>query len=165
MAYNPYFNNYYQPQGYYPNNGAMPDMLNQYKGQQFNPQMVQQPQQQTQPIPAPSSPNNDIIWVQGEAGAKAYLVAPNNTVTLWDSENQTIYVKSADASGLPSMRILDWQERTQEATRQPQTHECKCGSKFVPIDDFNALKERLNALAARIDAITGNKPETEENNG
>ena len=42
-----------------------------------------------------------IIWVSGEAGAKAYLVAPNNTVQLWDSESQTIYLKSADACGMP----------------------------------------------------------------
>ena len=52
--------------------------------------------------------NTGILWVQGEAGAKAYPVAPNNTVQLWDSESQTIYLKSADASGMPSMKILDY---------------------------------------------------------
>lgn len=52
--------------------------------------------------------NNGIMWVQGEAGAKSYLVAPNQTVQLWDSEAQTIYLKSADASGMPSMKILDY---------------------------------------------------------
>ena len=55
--------------------------------------------------------NNGIIWVQGEAGAKSYLVAPNNTVQLSDSESQTIYLKSADASGMPSMKILDYKIR------------------------------------------------------
>lgn len=30
--------------------------------------------------------NSGIIWVQGESGAKSYLVAPNSTVQLWDSE-------------------------------------------------------------------------------
>lgn len=54
------------------------------------------------------APTNDIKWVQGEAGAKSYLVAPNTTVQLWDSESQTIYLKSADASGMPSMKILDY---------------------------------------------------------
>lgn len=34
-----------------------------------------------------------IIWVNGEEGAKAYMVSPNNTVALWDSETQTIYFK------------------------------------------------------------------------
>ena len=34
--------------------------------------------------------NNGIIWIQGEAAAKSYLVAPGSTVPLWDSERQTI---------------------------------------------------------------------------
>ena len=54
---------------------------------------------------------SSLIWVQGEAGAKSYMVAPNNTIALWDSESQTVYLKSADASGMPSMRVLDYQIR------------------------------------------------------
>ena len=56
---------------------------------------------------------NGIIWVQGEAGAKSYLIAPNTTVQLWDSESQTIYLKSADASGMPTMKVLDYTIRDQ----------------------------------------------------
>ena len=64
---------------------------------------------------------NGIIWVQGEAGAKSYLVAPNNTVQLWDSESQTIYLKSADASGMPSMKVLDYtiRETAQNGAQKP----------------------------------------------
>ena len=58
--------------------------------------------------------SNNLIWVQGEAGAKSYLVAPNTTVQLWDSESPTIYLKSADASGMPSMRILDYTFRDEQ---------------------------------------------------
>lgn len=90
MAYN--FPVGYQPaQIYYP--------------QQQNYQMPQQ--QNIQPTPV----NNGIIWVQGEAGAKSYMVAPNTTVQLWDSENQVIYLKSADASGMPSIKTLDYKLR------------------------------------------------------
>lgn len=53
-------------------------------------------------------PSNSRIWVQGEAGAKSYLVAPNTSVDLWDSEKQMIYVKSADASGMPTMRTIEY---------------------------------------------------------
>ena len=49
--------------------------------------MYQQPYQQTQ-----QQMNSNLIWVQGEAGAKSYLVAPNTTVQLWDSETQKIYL-------------------------------------------------------------------------
>lgn len=36
-------------------------------------------QQAPQPQP---QPQGGLIWVQGEAGAKSYLVAPNSSVTL-----------------------------------------------------------------------------------
>ena len=38
--------------------------------------------------PAQNTQQNGIIWVQGEAAAKSYLVAPGSTVQLWDSEGK-----------------------------------------------------------------------------
>ena len=64
---------------------------------------------------APQATNASVIWVQGENGAKSYLVAPNSTVVLFDSESQTIYLKSADASGMPTLRILDYTIRDAQA--------------------------------------------------
>ncbi len=92
----------------------------QYQQMYQQPQYMQQPMQQvpqpTQQAPQPQTQsNNNIIWVQGEGGAKSYLVAPNNTVQLWDSEDQVIYLKSADASGMPSMKILDYTIRDTSA--------------------------------------------------
>jgi len=49
--------------------------------------------------------------VQGESGAKAYVLQNGSTLPLWDSEQQTIYIKSVDANGKPSMTILDYTER------------------------------------------------------
>lgn len=69
---------------------------------QYYPQYQQTPQQNPQPQ------SSSMIWVQGEAGAKSYLVAPNTTVQLWDSEAPVIYLKSADVSGMPSMKIIDY---------------------------------------------------------
>ncbi len=48
------------------------------------------------------------IWVQGEIGAKAYLVAPGNTVALWDSEQQLIWLKTVMPNGVPSMAKLTY---------------------------------------------------------
>ena len=84
--------------------------------------------------------NNSIIWVQGEAGAKSYLVAPNNTVQLWDSESQVIYLKSADASGMPSMKVLEYQIRGDEATKKPE---------YATKADLDALAEKVSALAKK----------------
>lgn len=80
---------------------------------QYYPQFTQSPQPAPQPQaqPTPSPMQSNMVWVQGEAGAKSYLLAPNTTVPLWDSEGQTIYIKSADASGMPSMKIIDYTVR------------------------------------------------------
>ncbi len=157
MAFNNYYGNpYYQQPNYYGNNGAAPDMLNQMKGQ-YQPQMVQQPMPQPMMPPqmptAPANQTNDIIWVQGEAGAKAYLVAPNNTVTLWDSESSTIYLKSADANGVPSMRVLDFTERTTNAPKSPVEHVCKCGNNFIPKSELNAINAKFEALTSKIEEL------------
>ena len=56
----------------------------------------------TPPMANPqNSGNSAIIWVQGEAGAKAYPVAAGNSVQLMDSERQVFYIKSTDNSGIP----------------------------------------------------------------
>lgn len=97
------------------------------------------------PMQAPSQgQNNGITWVSGEAGAKAYLVAPNNTVQLWDSESQTIYLKSADASGMPTMKILDYKIR--DAQPQQTTPIAQPVADYVTREEFNALAEKFNQL-------------------
>lgn len=127
MAYNNYF-----PAGYqylYPQQ-SVPTM-------QSN---IQQPSQ-------PNAGFNGIIWVQGEAGAKSYLVAPNTTVQLWDSESPIIYLKSADASGMPSIKILDYTVRDNPNQHQLNLQQSQVDmSKYVT---WEALEERLNAKARR----------------
>jgi len=80
---------------------------------QFYPQTPQMQSFNPQPVQQPAQSQNNMVWVQGEAGAKSFLMAPNTTVPLWDSESQTIYIKSADASGMPSMKIIDYTIREQ----------------------------------------------------
>jgi hypothetical protein len=99
----------------------------------------------------PQTPMSDMIWVLGQTEAESYLVAPNNSVVLWDKSNPTIYVKSVNAQGVPSMRILDFVERTQNAPQTPTEHVCKCGDNFVTKDDFNALKGDFEALSKRFE--------------
>lgn len=95
--------------------------------------------------------NNSIIWVQGEAGAKSYLVAPNNTVQLWDSESQTIYLKSADASGMPSMKILDYTIRAAETPHNPA--QAPINDNYVTLDKFNEIRGKLSHLEAELNAL------------
>lgn len=90
---------------------------------------------------------NGIIWVQGEASAKSYPVAPNASVALWDSEANTIYIKSADASGMPSMKIVDYTMRDNAPTRTQITPQ----SDFVTKDDLLPIRKELDALKAKLE--------------
>ena len=106
----------------------------------YFPQTYQSPvyyPQQAQAQPPQQATQQSLIWVQGEAGAKSYLVAPNSTVTLWDSESQTIYIKSADAAGMPSIRTLDYTIRggAEKAT-----------TNYVTRDDFDRIEKEIDDI-------------------
>ena len=100
-----------------------------------------------------NQPNNSsIIWVQGEAGAKSYLVAPNNTVQLWDSESQTIYLKSADASGMPTMKVLDYtiREMASNGPSMPLNNSIGKPKEYVTKDEFEAILGQIKALEDKV---------------
>lgn len=117
MAYNNYFPMNYQ--GYYP---------------QVNNTPSNQAQQQ----------NGNLIWVQGEGAAKSYLVAPGCTVALFDNESQTIYIKSADASGMPTMKVLDYTMREQQT--RPIISD---SASFATKDDISSIREEIEAIKAK----------------
>ena len=123
---------YYQP--YQPYQPPMADQLMQLRQNQYQPNMQQVPQQA-----APS-----IVWVQNEMEAANYLVAPNSAVTLWDSNAPVVYLKQADASGKPSMKIYDLVERSQRPAQAPQTPVVE----YAPLSRLEALEARLNELTA-----------------
>lgn len=105
------------------------------------------PQQQNNYIPQQNNQQaqaqqSNLLWVQGEAGAKSYLVAPNTTVTLWDTESQTIYIKSADASGMPSIKTLDYTVRD----GVPDSRQISPEKAYATKDDVDYLKSEINAL-------------------
>lgn len=103
----------------------------------------------------PQNQNNGIIWVQGIAGAKSYLTAPNTTVQLWDSEAQVIYLKSADASGMPSMKILDYtiRENDQPVTAQSLAQN---DERYVTKEELKTFRE---SLEKRFSALRKEKDE------
>ena len=131
-----------------------------YRGGYFNPvqtptmpTMAENQNQFAQPYQTPmqaqaitTPPTNDMIWVLNENEATSYPVAYNNSVVLWDKNNPTIYIKSVNSQGVPSMRILDFTERTETDSKTPVEHVCQCGDKF-------ATKEQLNALQGKFDNV------------
>lgn len=118
------------------------------------------PQQYQVPV-APNQSNNPqpqssgIIWVQGEAGAKSYLVAPNTTVQLWDSEDQVIYLKSADASGMPSMKVLDYQIRqNNQSVNQPQI---EVNASYATKDELTEIRGELRELKTKLESMNNRR--------
>lgn len=135
-----YYAPFYRP-AYY-------DPVQQNQMGQFNQQFQQNMGQQMQ-----GQPTNDFLWVLNENEATSYPVAPNNTVTLWDKNLPTIYIKSVNAQGIPSMRILDFTERTAMSPKTPSTPSFNSPDNFVTIDSFNALKGDVEALRGKLNEL------------
>ena len=136
----------YQPNyGYqYPYYGTQPPIPDNLAQLRMNTNQMQnnvvQPSMASQPMQVqPAQQSSQIIWVSGEAGAKSYLVAPNATVMLMDSEGERFYLKSADASGMPlPLRIFDYKERT---TAAQQALGGSVEAETVSLDNFVTRKE------------------------
>lgn len=135
----PYYYPYYQPSTNY----ADPLRQQQYQQPMQQVPMQQMPMQQAQ---QPVNAQSGINWVQGEEGAKGFIVAPGATVLLMDSESQAFYIKSVDANGMPlPLKVYEYQERSLAR----QANSTQTGQQIE-----YATKEELNALAARIDALS-----------
>ena len=139
-----------------------------YRGGYFNPMqtptmptMADNQGQFAQPYQAPLqnnplstlTPNNDMIFVLGQNEAESYPVAPNATVTMWDKNQKTFYIKTANAQGIPSMQIYDFTERVQTPSNSPTEHVCTCGDKYATKEQLNALEGKINDILAMYEEL------------
>ncbi len=133
----------YQPNWYYqPQQTTAQPMYGQYRNW-------------SQPVvnPAPQNAqtrNGSMIWVQGEAGARAFSdIQPGVPVALWDSEDQVIYIKTIDNTGKPSMTILDYRERSQNVSKEeePKVEYATKDQVASITDQFQSINEKLNNLS------------------
>ena len=123
-----------------------------------------------QTVGTPSPVNQGLLWVSGEVGAKSYLVAPNSTVLLMDSDAQRFYLKSADSSGMPSLRVFEYSEvnnTPQNALQAPQSDFKELDSKYVTRSEYEGLKrqyekvlEKLEIIGSDNEAVDNGKPKT-----
>lgn len=151
----PYNYSQYQPNGGYQWNPYYPTAVStqQYSGAGMQTAVpmnqMQQPQQPVQNTQ--SAGNQGFVWVQGEAGAKAYPVAAGNSVLLMDSESPVLYMKSTDISGRPlpieTYDLVKREDRPvipqapvqQQQAQQPQIDL----SQYVKMSDLEAKVEEL----------------------
>jgi hypothetical protein len=124
-----------------PFNGYYPPGQSYMQPQYYNPQ----------PQPPQTS---GIIWVQGEVGARSYLVSPNTKVALWDSEAPIIYIKTSDQNGVPSMRIIDYTYR--DAASQPSQNQNNQNT-YVTTDEFTTLRDEVNRLKDIVGGLTNHE--------
>ena len=153
-GYNPYYpmqdqlaqlrNNPMQYQPYQPMQQPM---------QQPQQPMMQQPVMQTAQQPAPQPSISGPVYVNGEAGARGYIVAPNQTVMLIDADPDanTFWLKSADAAGMPSMHTYDYTERTAAKPAPAPTVD------YVTHKELDALAARADDIAAEVEQLKAKK--------
>ena len=83
------------------------------------------------------APTSNIVYVQGDAGAKAYPLANGYTMLLMDSEQQRFFIKSTDAAGIPTMKTFKFEEEV-----QPEPEKIEYATK----SDFEELKSEIISL-------------------
>lgn len=132
MAY-PYYGNYYYPA---PMQDNLMQMWQQYQPQQMQPF--------TQPPQNPIA-QGGVQWVSGEQEARSWMIAPNAAVALWDSTAPTVYLKQADASGKPTLKIYDLVERAENAPDRANAKPVE----FVTRKEFDALAAIVGEIKAK----------------
>lgn len=133
-----------QPSLYYQPTTTTPMYQTRWPQQyQYNNAVPSYQQQNIQPVN-----NGSMIWVQGEAGAKAYSnLQPGIPVALWDSEEQVIYIKTIDQTGKPTMTILDYVDRNADSTKE-EVH-----VDYVTKEQFDSISNQLNDLSGHVSDI------------
>lgn len=97
-------------------------------------------QMPSQPPQTPQNTDHGFVWVEGLEEANKWFVAPNSAVQLWDKKDSVIYLKSADATGMQSMRILDYTERDSTP---------KAGN-YITREEFDELAKRIDEIKKEI---------------
>lgn len=102
------------------------------------------PQYPSQSQPVYNSDRSSLIWVQGEAGAKSYPVAPGNRIALFDSENPAVYIKEVDIYGKPlEMKTYDLVERTaKQEVKEPEPK--------VDLSNYITRDEMIDSISSAV---------------
>ena len=112
-------------------------------GQQAYPQYTPPAQQ------VPSQQTGNLIWVDGEVGAKAYQlptgIPANQPVALWDTNDTIIYLKSVNPMGMPNPLqkahyTLEEHRGTGPATSGAEQPDA---TQYVRKEDMERMKQEL----------------------
>lgn len=73
-----------------------------------------------------------------------YPVAPNNAVALWEQSGKAIYLKQADSTGKPAIKIYDINERTESDSKQPE---------FATREELGAVSKSIKDALAELEQM------------
>ena len=139
----PYYGNPYMP--------PMQDNLAQLRQQQMQTMPPQMPQMPQMPLMQNPVAQGGVQWVAGRPEAENWLIAPNSAIALWDSTAPVVYLKQADASGKPTLKVYDLVERLASAP----------DAQKAPAAEYVTRKE-FDALAALVSEMKGKKRKEEK---
>ena len=106
----------------------------------------------------PVNNSSNMVWVQGESGAKAYPIAPGTSQVLFDSEAQIFYIKSADQSGMPQpLRVFSYAE----CNEADMKHNDIDTSMFITRDEF---EDAIDSITRSIRKQNNNNNNERKNN-
>lgn len=143
-SYNYYGQNYANP---YPSYQPV------YQQPMMQPQQMQNvPQVQSAQNYSPVISQSGIIWISGLQEAQMYPIAPNNAVALWQKDGKTIYLKSADATGRPSLVIYDLVERKETASESSSEQNDKV-SIYATKDDLEVVVGAIKSISGDIETM------------
>ena len=101
--------------------------------------------------PTPSTSTNNIVWVQGIEGAKAWQLSPNSMVILLDSEVEgKMYIKVSDNIGMSSLRIFNY---TEEITSNATINNDLDLTQFVKKDELAKLIKEVLASEQTVSTV------------
>lgn len=107
--------------------------------------------------------NGGLIWVQGIEAAKSYPVSAGQSVLLMDSESNSFFIKTADASGMPlPLRIFDYTERT--ANSVPKTAPEAHTEPSIDLSDY-VTRDELESRIKEIMAVKRNADNQQRKEG
>lgn len=145
-----------------------PNYFNPYQQQVQPPmdrlaQLQAQQYQMNQPMQQPAQANQSLIYVQGEAAAKSWMVGAGQSVLLMDSENPVFYIKSADASGIPlPLRVFDYTERNQSmpqnAPQATNPAQIDLDGKYVTRAEYDDLQGKYMEILDKLNNFPANTP-------
>lgn len=110
--------------------------FNPYLQMPYGASMPQYPQRTMWPQPSAQGAPRQLVRVSGMDGARAYQMAPNEVVALFDEGDDILYVKSTDGAGFPTIRRFRFCEEAEAVPSAP----APVSTDYVTREEFEELK-------------------------